>query len=268
MLIEISTWIGLIMGGLILSWGVWQTGAWKFFVNWHGILLVLGGTLCAAMINSPLRMLWRAFRTFLSLFFAHNIPPMEDVIGEIARLAERARAEGGLLNLQGEGENVMEGFLSRCLHIALTTGEANETRKIISEEIRQRRIRRQEDANLFRTMGVLAPMFGLMGTLLGIVQVLRTITDPNRVGMAMALAITTAFYGITLANLLFVPAAGKVRIRAIQESLVMEVIMEGVLDILESKPPYLIGLHLNSYTAKKRETSAAPPAQIMEQNQP
>ncbi|MBI4055572.1 MAG: MotA/TolQ/ExbB proton channel family protein [Elusimicrobia bacterium] len=256
---DLATWFGFLAGVLLLAWGVQQAGGGTLFVNAHGLALVFGGTLCATLVNTPFRVLWSGLRRFFSIFLSSQLPSVEETVVEMVRLAERSRAEG-LLALQNEGQTFMNGFLSRALNVAITSGEAKETRRILEGELRHRRLQTQEDANLFRTMGVLAPMFGLLGTLLGIVEVLRSMSEPTRVGGAMALAITTAFYGIAIANLICVPVAGKIRLRAMQEGLILEVIVEGVLDILESKPPYLVELHLSSYASEKRQTLQVPAA--------
>lgn len=260
---DIATWVGFAVGFYILVWAVNQAGVSTLFLNWHGLIIVVGGVICAILVNSSFRTLFNAGRAFLSIFFPSGIARPDQAITEIVRLSERARAEGGLLALQNEGGDFARGFLKRALSVALVCGESHETRRILEDEIRQIRIRRQEDANVFRTMGVLAPMFGLLGTLLGIVQVLRTMSEPTKVGSAMALAITTAFYGIALSNMVCVPVAGKIRSRAIQETLLLEIVLEGVLDLLESKSPYLVETHLSAYAMQRRRALEAPrPAEV------
>ncbi|OGS04276.1 MAG: hypothetical protein A3G41_04070 [Elusimicrobia bacterium RIFCSPLOWO2_12_FULL_59_9] len=259
---DFATLIGFAGGIGILIWGVIQAGAGTTFLNTHGIIIVFGGTLAATFINSSIHDLLKAFKNLMSLFVATRFPSVPETITEVVRLATKARSGGGLIELQDEGREFAEGQLNRAITIAITSGEVKEAKRILGEDIRQKRFNQMEDANLFRTMGILAPMFGLLGTLLGIIQVLRTISDPSKVGAAMALAISTAFYGISLANLLFVPVAGKIRTRAIQETLVLEILVEGVLDIMESKPPYLIEMHLLAYAEKKTLPEARPTMEV------
>jgi chemotaxis protein MotA len=261
---DFSTLLGV--GGVmfVLGFGIHETGVSQIFLNPHGLVIVLGGSFTAMLINTPLRMLLRALRAYLKLFLSQKIPSIDDSITELVKLSEKARSEGGLLTLQDEGKDIAGGFLNRALNVAISTGEANEARRIIEEEIRQIRSRSLDDQNVWRTWGLLAPMFGLLGTLLGIITVLKTMSEPTKVGPAMAVAITSAFYGITLANAVCVPAAGKLRIRMNEEVLAYMVLLEGVLDILDSKPPYLVEMHLNSYAHDRKkklstEGAGAPP---------
>ena len=139
------------------------------------------------------------------------------------------------------------GFLKRAITVAMTSGQSNETRNILEDEVRRKRLLRQEDSNFYRTMGVISPMFGLVGTLFGIIQTLSNLSDPSKIGMSMAVAITSALYGITLSNMVFVPVANKIRINAMKETMILQLIVEGVIDIMSGKPPHLIDMHLKGY---------------------
>lgn len=257
---DLSTLLGFVGGLGILLWGIRETGVGQIFLNAHGLVLVLGGSFAAMMINTPLRMLFHAIAAFFKLFLSAKIPPIDTAVAEVVKLAEKARSEGGLLTLQDEGKEMAGGFLNRALNVAISSGEANEARRIIEEEIRQIRLRAIEDQNVWRTWGILAPMFGLLGTLLGIITVLKTMAEPTKVGPAMAVAITSAFYGICLANILCVPVAGKLRIRTNEELLLYLVLLEGTLDILDAKPPYLVEMHLNAYALERKKKLAAEAA--------
>ena len=254
---DISTLLGFMGVMFVLGFGIHDTGVAGIFLNAHGLVIVLMGSFTAMLINTPMGMLYGAVRSYLRLFLSPRAPQVNDVITEIVKLAEKARSEGGMLTLQDDGKDIAGGFLNRALNVAISTGESNEARRIIEEEVRQMRTRSLEDQNVWRTWGLLAPMFGLLGTLLGIITVLKTMSEPTKVGPAMAVAITSAFYGITLANAVCVPAAGKLRIRMNEEVMVYMVMMEGVLDILDSKPPYLVEIHLNAYAHDRKKKLAS-----------
>jgi chemotaxis protein MotA len=193
-----------------------------------------------------------------TLFLPLRLPGEEAIIAEMSRLARRAQSEGGLLALQGESPDFAGGFLNRAINVAIATGESHEARRVLETEIRQLRIRRQEDANLLRTMGTLSPMFGLLGTLIGMIKVLQTVSTPTKVGPAMALALSSAFVGIASANLVCVPLAGQIRLRTITETILLEMILEGVLDIAAGKPSSLVEMHLVSYAQSRQRGAAAP----------
>lgn len=256
---DIMTLTGFIAGAFILYWGIVQTGIGGIFLNLHGLVIVFGGTACATMINTSLGGIQRGFKAFVSIFFNPTIPSPAECIQNIIGLAQTAQTGGGLLALRDIDPNFAGGFLKRATTVAVMSGESREVRQILEEEIRQHRIARLETSNFFRTMGVLSPMFGLLGTLLGIIQVLRSMSEPAKVGPAMALAITSAFYGIGFSTVLCVPVANKIRQRAMQETVILELILEGVMDIMGAKLPRLIEMHLRGYSLAQEGTTDAPP---------
>jgi len=262
---DLSTTFGFLGAVAVLIWGINSTGVGHIFINAHGIVIVVVGSFASMALNTPLSMLWSAIKGFGRMFLSPRIPHADALIPEVVKLSEKARSEGGLLTLQDEGKDIAGGFLNRILNIAITSGETNEARKIIEEEIRQIRSRHIEDQNVFRTWGILAPMFGLLGTLLGIIEVLQKMSDPTAVGPAMGVAITSAFYGITLANVFCVPIAGKLRIRMNEEVLAYMLLLEGVLDIMDSKPPYLVEMHLNAYALEKKKKLASEGAPSLQE---
>jgi chemotaxis protein MotA len=178
---------------------------------------------------------------------------------EIVRLSRLAQAQGGLLALRGESAEFAGGFLQRSIAAAAACGETDAARQILELEVRRKRIARQEDANVFRTLGTLAPMFGLMGTLLGMLKVLTNMSEPTKLGPAMALALSSAFIGIGMANLLCVPMAGQIRLLSMRETQSLEMMIEGVLAIAMNQPTYQVELRMGAYL------DAAPAGTFREQ---
>lgn len=251
-----ASWLGVGLAGTVIFWAMSQMGG-RALVSLHGIVMVLGGSLAALLINSSFSELLSALARLGTVFFPSSMPTAERAIAEIVRLARKARAEGGILALQRESPDFAGGFLNRCLLVAISSGEAAEIRNTMEAEIRQLRLARQEDANLFRTLGTLAPMFGLMGTVVGMIEVLRLLSEPTKLGDAMALALSSALFGIALANFFCIPVAGRIRGLSLSDTLVREVLLEGVLDIFGGAAPYLIELRLAAYsTARRRELAA------------
>lgn len=247
-----TLWAGLAGAGLLIYWGVVQAGAAAALFNPHGLGIVLGGAAATVCINCPFRHLWSAALRFATLLLPSRTPSAEEVIAELVRLARKAQAEGGALALQDESKDFADGFLHRAILVMISAGESSETRRVLEAQIRQVRVARQEDANVFRTVGVLSPMFGLLGTLLGMIRVLETMSEPNKVGPAMAMALSSAFYGIGVANFICIPVAGLIRLQAMRETLALEMMLEGVLDLASGKAPYLVELHLASYSRSRR----------------
>ena len=140
-----------------------------------------------------------------------------------------------------------------AIDLAVASGETDAVKDTLELHIKNYRSQRNEQANVFRTVALLGPMFGLLGTLLGIVQVLRNISDPTKVGPAMAVALSTAFYGISLANLVCVPIAGKIRNRTVDEALDLDIIRHGIVGIMENKPAYVLEMELQSFVESKKK---------------
>lgn len=251
---NISVWLGAGVGGALLFYGGLGSGGGGL-INSHGLLVVLGGTVTALLVATPLRILLDGIKAGLGLFLPDRFPSPEAASAELVRLARVAAEGGGLLALQGESPAFADGFLARCVTVAIASGETSESRKVLEEDIRQRRIRRNEDANVYRTAGLLAPMFGIMGTLVGMIQVLSKLSDPTKVGPAMALALSSAFIGIATANALCIPIAGQLRLWAMRETLVYTIILEGILQIALGKPPAVVELRLAGFL----ETAEAAP---------
>jgi len=248
---------GLLASAVALGWAAFGGAGSGALLNLHGIGIVLGGLVLASLTNYPISQAVRVGRRIVELVLPSALPTPAQVTTEVVRLSRKAKAEGGLLSLQGEGAGFAGGFLEKALTVAIAAAESVETRRILETEIRQLRITRQEDGNYLRTMGTLAPMFGLLGTLLGMIEVLSRLSDPSKVGPAMALALSSAFLGIALANIVCVPLAGHMRVAAMEETLVLEMILEGVLDLAASKPPYLVEMHLSAYSRRFDEASVS-----------
>lgn len=265
---NIALWLGFVCAVMLLRWAVGGSGLASAFSDFHGVVMVLGGMGSAMLINCSFGQLAGAIGTFIRLFLPSRLPSVDNCIAEVVRLSRLAQREGGILALQGESRDFADGFLHRAIVVAISAAESGETRRIMEAEMKQLRAARQEDANVFRTMGVLAPMFGLLGTLLGMVNLLETMSDPTKAASAMAMALSSAFFGIGIANFVCVPVSGQIRLASIKETLIYEILLDGALDIAAGKAPYLVEMHLASYSRARRQeleagggaAAAAPPA--------
>lgn len=253
---DFASILGVLTGIGVFYYGMSESHSLTVFLNWHGILLVFGGTLSAVLINASFSVLFQALRAAITIFLPKRNPAVEKAVPLMVNLAERARRDG-MASIQDEGQNFGDGFLSKTLDVALGSGDERFVRKVLEDTVNNIRQRHREIANIFRTMAVLAPMFGLLGTLMGIVQVLQNITEPQTIGAAMAVALSSAFYGILFANLICVPIAGKLRMRSLDECLLKEVIVEGIIEIIfTNRIPMLIEQHLISYVRAKEQAAA------------
>jgi chemotaxis protein MotA len=239
--------LGVLAAAGIAAWSLFQPGATHNIMDTHGVVVVLGGAAAAMMISTPAAQLFGALRAMVWVVNPGRLPSPEDVAAEIIRLSRLAQAQGGLLALRGESGEFAGGFLQRAIAAAAACGETDAARQILELEVRRKRVARTEDANVFRTLGTLAPMFGLMGTLLGMLKVLTNMSEPTKLGPATALALSSAFMGIGLANLLCVPMAGQIRLLSMRETQAYEMMIEGVLAIAMNQPTYQVQLRMGAY---------------------
>lgn len=253
-MINITSIIGFVLGIGVFWWGMTSGRVGGTFFNLHGIVLVLGGVFAATLVNSELHQIWASFKAFGSIFHEPKNPPAHNVIPVMVELSRKARKEG-FISLHGEGKTFGDGFLGKAIQVLIEgEGDIKAARWLLEKEVNRTALRHREVQNVFRTVGILAPMFGLLGTLIGIVEVLNNFTDPKAVGPSMATAITSAFYGICVANLICVPVAGKLRQRTLNELLLKEMILEGLLAIHEGDAPSSVEIKLGTYMSGKMRT--------------
>jgi len=243
---DITTLIGYgAIAGMVVIGAI--TGSLPaVFLNWHGLGIVIGGTFCAILVNTPLPLLWETISSLRLIWRDQRYPPKRQIVATMIALSEQMHARGVSV-FQEADSRAVGGYLGYATKTALEYNDPALVDEVLNNEIDQAYDRQNEIINVFRTMGVLAPMFGLLGTLIGIVQVLRQISDPSRVGEAMAIAITTAFYGISLANAFCLPIAGKLRLRYLDEMQAKRMVADGVVMMLKRVIPSVVERKLKSY---------------------
>ena len=245
-MIDLSSVIGLSAAAFLLAVGLVSGQVGAIFLNWHGILIVFGGTAAAMLINTPLRYLRDSFVALVSVLRADPYGDAGRLIPVLTQLAEQVQGKG-LSALLAADERAANGFLLTAATTALEYNNPEFVRKVLEAEVNSEVDRFNEVINVIRTAGVLSPMFGLIGTLLGIVQVLKQISDPEKVGLSMAVAITTAFYGILLANLVCVPVAGKLRIRLWEQVKIKAMVIEAVIGMMQGTVPLVLERRLQAF---------------------
>jgi chemotaxis protein MotA len=243
---DITTIAGLAGAVALILAGVAGRQISASLLNMHGVVVVLGGTLVATLINTPFRYVSRALSELGWIFREGDEAALEKLIPLIVALAEQARLRG-FTALKEADPAVAKGFLSRAATAALEYNDYNFVKQVLEQEINQTVDDLNEVANVYRTMGVMAPMFGLLGTLIGIIGVLKDLANPESVGPAMAVAITSAFYGIFFANMVCVPIAGKMRARMWMEVRMKTMVLEGILEIMKGSVPLVVERRLQAY---------------------
>ncbi|MDD4005294.1 MAG: MotA/TolQ/ExbB proton channel family protein [Elusimicrobiaceae bacterium] len=231
---DVMALLGIICGLGMYSWGIIEGESVSAFLNAHGIVLVIGGTLFATMIYCPPGAFFDVFRAGMRIFFPAKVLSANKAVELAVELGKKAR-QSGMDSLESDVSAIKDdGFFLRTYHVCLTSADEETARNIIERELIQMAGRHREVLGVFRTLASVSPMMGLMGTVIGIVSVLRNISDPSRVGANMGVAMSTVFYGILLSGLFFNPMGGKLKSRSYLELLSKEIIMEALLTIAYS----------------------------------
>ena len=251
---DLATVIGIALAfGLVIS-GIMSGSSLMIFVDVPSMLIVGGGTIGATLVNYPLSHMFGVLRVFKQAFLTKSQSPAQ-IITQFMEYANRARREG-ILALEPLLRDIKDDFLRKGLQLTVDGLEPQTIQEILQTEVSYLEDRHEAGANLLATMGSLAPALGMIGTVIGLVQMLQRMSDPSSIGPAMAVALITTFYGALMANLLFNPMSGKLKLRSKEEVLVREMIVEGVLSISKGENPRIIEEKLNSYLPPKERRRA------------
>lgn len=240
---DIATLLGLIVGlGLVVG-AIIIGGAVDVFINVPGMMIVVGGTLASIMVAFPFEEVVQAIKAAFKVFHQRKTRA-RDVVNIMVKVAEISRREGLLALENVQTENMV---LKKSCQLIADNADTQLIHATLAIEINSMRRRHQVGQDVFKRLGSLAPAFGMMGTLIGLVQMLSRLSDPASIGPAMAVAILTTFYGSALSTLIFVPLAAKLKARTLQEQLNLEIIFEGAKSILENNNPRLVYEKLSSF---------------------
>jgi chemotaxis protein MotA len=225
--------VGGILAGLLLEGGnlgqVLQPTA---------AIIVFGGTLGAVMLQFPLPILLLAFRQLGSVFINPRRDP-STTIHQLAQYAQKARRDG-IVSLDAELVEMEESFLKKSLMLAVDGTEPQELRKMMELELDNQAEYEEQVPQVFESAGGFAPTVGIIGAVLGLIQVMQHLDKIDEVGRGIAVAFVATIYGVASANLLYLPMAGKMKIRIREEQIMREMTIEGVVSILEGMNPRML----------------------------
>jgi chemotaxis protein MotA len=254
---DLMTLLGWIVGLGSIAWVLREGGAIHFFLNYRAVVLVFGGTLGATLITYPWQILRRVPRALLLFLFPGRRESADSVMSRLLTLSSRAR-RSSMESLEMDMRQTNDFFLANGLKMIADGLPAAVIRNNLEKEIYFIRLRHNEISNVFRNMATYAPIFGLLGTLVGVVEVMLNLTEPRTMGMHMAVAITATFYGIFGANFLFLPIAGKLQSYSEQELFLKEVMIEGILSIQSQEVPAILSRRLESYLNRRNRSRLIP----------
>ncbi len=250
---DITTFIGILVAfGLVVT-SIMMGGDGTWFVNYPSLMIVIGGTMGATLLAYPLSDVLGVFGVAKKVFFQSS-RSTSDLIALIVDCAKKARREG-ILSFESQLKDIDDPFLVQGLQLAIDGMETNAIEDILTTEIQFIQERHKLGAEIFSTMGAFAPAVGMLGTIIGLVQMLMQMDDPSKIGGPMAVALLTTFYGTLMANLLFLPIAGKLKTRSKQEILISQMVMEGILSIQSGDNHRIVEQKLKAFIAPKARHS-------------
>ena len=214
-------------------------------------MIVFGGTLGAVLLQFPLHTVVEAVRRLMQVFFSpkeQNLQLIETLVG----FANKAR-RSGVVSLDADLETIEEPFLRQALTLAVDGTEPSELRKIMSLSLDTRSEGEDRVPAVFESAGGFSPTIGILGAVLGLIQVMQHLDKIEEVGKGIAVAFVATIYGVGAANLFFLPAAGKLRIRVREEHQRREMMLEGVISILEGINPRMLEVKLSGFLEEREQ---------------
>ncbi len=245
-LIGIVLALGGILAGLLL-----EGGNLSQILQPTAAMIVFGGTLGAVMLQFPLPIILLAFRQLGSVFVNPQRNP-QATIGQLAEFAQKARREG-IVSLDAELPQIEDSFLKRSLMLAVDGTEPQELRKMMELELDNQAEYEEQVPQVFESAGGFAPTVGIIGAVLGLIQVMQHLDRIDEVGKGIAVAFVATIYGVGSANLLYLPIAGKMRIRIRDEQIMREMTLEGVASILEGMNPRMLETKLLGFLVEANQ---------------
>jgi chemotaxis protein MotA len=244
--LDLATFSGIalamagILGGLIL-----EKGSIQDLSQVTAAMIVLGGTFGAVLVSTPMAIVLRAFKGVGAVFFDTATDTAATIDGLIM-YATKARKQG-IVSLETEATTIEDPFLRKALSLAVDGTDLQELRKMMEIDIALAEVTAESEAKVWEAAGGYAPTIGIIGAVMGLIQVMKHLEDIKEVGHGIAVAFVATVYGVASANILFLPAATKLRTRMNEAALRMDMILEGVIGIVEGLNPTLIRMKLDAY---------------------
>lgn len=245
---DLTTLLGIFLGVGTLVWAIMSESSMNLFLDMPSVFIVIGGTVAATLVSHPMDQL-RRILPLIRVAFADTVEEPDAVIPQLVHFAEKARREG-LLAMEEEAAAVEDDFLRKGIQLVVDGVDPDLVRNVLEIETNFVAERHETGQRVFQTMGAYAPAFGMIGTLIGLIQMLADLTDADSIGGGMAVALITTLYGALLANLVFLPIAAKLKEKSAREVLVREVMIEGILSIQAGENPRIVEEKLQAFVAK------------------
>lgn len=243
---DLATILGIVLAfaGILVGQAI-EGGSVLQILQPTAALIVFGGTLGATMIGFPLSVMKQAAADLMHVFMEDNVEPT-GVIDEVIKFANKARREG-IISLEKDADSVKDEFFKKAIMIAVDGSEPKELRQTMELELQCMEERGEHSAKVYEAAGGFAPTIGIIGAVLGLIQVMQHLDNIEEVGKGIAVAFVATIYGVGAANIFFLPAAGKLKFKHRKKMIIKEMMLEGTLGILEGQNPRLIEGKLTSF---------------------
>lgn len=246
---DIATLIGIVTGFGLVIYTIIGGGNAGIFLNYPSMMIVFGGCFAATLVNFSLKEVVSVFKVVSKAFFGQPEDPLP-IIDTLYNLSHAARRDG-LLAMDKKLSAIDNTFLRIGLEMAVDGSEPETIRNVMEIELSYLIGRHIKGQQILLALGMYAPAFGMIGTLIGLVGMLASMEDPSSIGPDMSVALTTTFYGALIANLIFLPMGGKLKNKSDDEIVIKEMIIEGVLAIPAGEHPKNIRRKLLNFVPPK-----------------
>ncbi len=251
---DLATVIGILSAFGLVFFGIMSGGSLLIFWDAASAAIVVGGTFGVTLINYPLGDVLGVLKVVKHVFL-FKLQAAKELIEILVEMGNKTRT-GGILSIEPMIKDLSDDFLAKGMQMLVDGIDVNAIRGVLEKEMDYVEDRHKLGAEVFTTLATFAPALGMIGTLIGLVQMLQTLDDPSKIGPAMAVALITTFYGALLANLIFLPMSGKLKKRNKEEMLVKELILEGILSIAGGENPRIMEQKLQVFLSPNNRTVA------------
>jgi len=238
--------LGITIGLLALLGGNWlEGGQLETLLDGPALIIVFGGTVGAVLLQTPGKVFLRAMKSLRNVFLPPEYPRAERIKRTVS-WAEAAR-QGGLLGLENMVGRERDPFVKKGLQLVVDGNEPQDIRRMLELELDSHEQRSLQAARVFESMGGYSPTIGIIGAVMGLIQVMQNLADPSMLGSGIATAFVSTIYGVGMANLVLLPVANKIKAHVMDESEYREMMIEGLVAISEGENPRLIEIRLRGF---------------------
>lgn len=242
---DIMSIIGMIAAWGLVVYGILGSGKMEYFIDYPSVAITIGGTFAALMITFPLKTFASLPKAFARVFVPQKFNP-RTYIDDVVQIATDVR-KNGILSMEDKIVEFKDDFLKKGMQLAVDAAEQDVMRDVMETELMFMMDRHKDVVAFFEKGAGLAPGFGMIGTLIGLINMLADMSDVESLVSNMAVALITTFYGSMLANIIFLPMANKLQKRSDEEVLCKQIIIEGIIAIVNGDAPRRIEEKLLSY---------------------